>query len=518
VRVVYKGYLAPFTHRCSLIKITERVIAPVNGKYYAILHQRLYIKIKAPRRDFPLFGQPNAGRDFPFQRVDELTLETPNLDPPASQSLFWPFVGGNPFFFRFRFWDMESNTSEASLPVLFGDAGVSQTVTGTAQAPTNAMVTLYDQAGVHDDNDTLTCAPFNNQSIAFAATDNPGDTRYDVDRMCWQISLQQLGSNPADTALQVYEHNLPVFYPTMARAKVSSASIKRITGNTQLGWVKFYSDYIKSGFDPKSNRGEVILQVDEDKLPELRFGAAGKTDQAGGLNSPDTKVVGFSRKSGAVGGTVPPSSGGASLSTWSQGTFNPADFFGGFTSAKLLGAVKLSDIIAGLLGGLDSNLGKAPRMVEQELFSLEEGVEKLENDAVDLIRTLQSDVSNVNPLPKHLSGQAQAVYAAQSGRDSQSKDDHLALILAHATLIRAILNYGSALNSLLQDPAALLAETAMSLLQDLIGNTAFTNFLARIMPSDNWFASSTPRTNTKRTIKSTRLSKRRRREMSTFIP
>jgi hypothetical protein len=393
VRVVYKGYLAPFCHRASLIKVTERRIVPLNSGYYAMLHQRMYIVVQNPRRDFPVFGQQNGGRNFPFRRVDALTLVTPDLDNPGQrvpdntnimvgQSLFWPVVNNAPFLFGFRFWDMENNISEASLPVVFGDAETSQTA-----ANCQNMVDLYNQgAGSGSDDDTWTCTPFNAQSVAFAPTTKPGDTRYDASEMCWRICLQPIGPT---TVQQVYELNLPLFYPKLFQAQVASASIKRITGDATPAKVRFYPGYVTSGFDPTANAGEVILQVNDTILPALRFGAAGKTDQAGGLSSPDTLVVGFSRKSGPVGGTAAasPATNGTplaphpSLQTWSSGTFNPADFFGGFASAKLLGAVKLSDIIGPLLGGLDSNLGDAPRMVQQELFQIVDAVTTAENNA-----------------------------------------------------------------------------------------------------------------------------------------
>jgi hypothetical protein len=94
-------------------------------------------------------------------------------------------------------------------------------------------------------------------------------------------------------------------------------------------------------------------------------------DKAGGLASPDTAIVGFSRKSGPVGGKPgqpstnrrgAPAAPKSSLETWSSGTFDAASFFGGLTSAKILGALKISDIIAAIAPGVASNLEKAPQM------------------------------------------------------------------------------------------------------------------------------------------------------------
>jgi hypothetical protein len=502
VRVVYKGYLAPFSHRASLIKVTERKFYPVDGLVYAMLHQRMYIVVHQPRRDFPLYRQANGGRQFPFLRVDALTTVTPDLDDPnnsvppgttgVSQSLFWPTVNGNPFPFRFRFWDMENNISEASLPLVFGDASVSQSSDLVNGCP--AMIKLYNAGSspaANDPEDKFRCTNFQNQSIAFAPPGKPGDTRYDAADICWKIVLDDGLSGATDdtVANDLYEHNLPLFYPVVDLARVISASIQRITGEATPRLVRFFPAYVTSGFDPVQNPGEVVLEIIDPNPLVLQYGGgSGKTDQAGGLSSPDIRVVGFSRKSGAVGGT-PSANGGAqsSLQVYSKGTFSPADFFGGLTSAKLLGAVKLSDILQPLLGGLDSNLGDAPRMVEQGLVDFANGGVKVVNDAEDQAITLIGQIQSsqvdsplgkvANPLATRLAAQTQAVLDAKSVRDQTSPGDTLDLALAHVALIQAIVVYGDALKSQLQDPESLLSEAAVDLLTGMVNGTIGTEFV-----------------------------------------
>jgi hypothetical protein len=498
VRVVYKGYLAPFSHRASLVKVSERKFVPITDPvtkevgYYAILHQRMYIVVHQPRRDFPLYRQPNGGRDFPFRRIDVLTTMTPDLEDPnnkvptnttaqISQSLFWPVVGKLPFPFRFRFWDMENNVSEASLPVVFGDASISQDRDGC-----QSMIDLYNagsSAGHPAADDTWLWTSFNNQSIAFAPTNKPGDTRYDVGRLRWKVCPDDLkpvaGQKIKDIAADLYRHNLPLFYPIVEHSAVTSASIQRISGDPTPRLVDFYDDYVNCGFDHKCNPGEVVLQVVDSNPPKLAFGASGKTDQAGGLSSPDMKVVGFSRKTGAVGGT--PSAqptGQSSLSVFSKGTFSPADFFGGLTSAKLLGAVKLSDILQPLLGGLESNLGDAPRMVEQVLFDLAADADQLEDDVVTAIHAIQKVPHD--PLAPRLATQAQAVYDAQATRIKTPKSNALDLALAHAALIQAIIAYGEAAKAQLQDPASLLSDAAIDLINTLLGRQEFADLATAV--------------------------------------
>jgi hypothetical protein len=500
VRVVYKGYLAPFAHRVSLVKVTERMIVQADGatspgkNWFALLHQRMYIVVHQPRRDFPLFGQPNGGRDFPFRRIDLLTTVTPDLDDPTAknranwvghpdqgQSLFWPFVNGQPFLFRFRFWDVEGNVSEASMPVVFGDAQQAQTHDGVGK-----LRDLYNggQNGLNKDNTTArkdpwTSIAFGDQTLAFAPSSQPGDTRYDAATMFWQIVDQSTGvvdpkTGTATHDLSFYKRDIPLFAPRLANAQVSSGAIKHIMGNDGSTWVKYFDTYVEKGFDPQKNPGEVLLQVDNDTLPALQFGAHSKTDQSGGFSSPDTAAVGFSRKSGPVGGTTT-----SSLQTWSSGKFDPPDFFGAFNSAKILGAVKLSDIIAPLLGGINSNLEKAPQMIQQQLFNVEQKLLDFEKQAVANIHSFQNALptnGGTNPLTRRLAPQAQAVYGnlaalQQVQGDSPNLLTEVAAAPYHARLIRSLIDYGEALDAAVSDPASLAAgivDDAMAAIQPAV--------------------------------------------------
>jgi hypothetical protein len=513
VRVVYKGYLLPFGHRVSLVKVTERKIVvnpdyPENG-FVAILHQRMFIVAQNPVKDFPVLGQPYGGRQIPFRRVEVLTLITPDLDAPGgafpgnpnrdqTQSLFWPTVGGQPFPFRFRFTDMAGNVSEASFRVVFADAAVSQNprnssnINPTVLGPQDA-IDLFNagtgKAGLKDD--PWTTASFSDQKVAFAAPTKPGDTQYDAEI----LAFSAVPPPKALDVLDLYKNDLPYFYPRLSYARISSSSIKRITANSDSTRVVFFQSYLDGGFDPKQNRGEVILQVHDEKSLSLAFGGKnGNVDKAGGLASPDIQVAGFSRKSGPVGGKSPvvpaatptPSNPAPtpSLSTYSSGNFNPGDFFGGLTSAKILGGIKLSDIIAPLAPGLASNLEKAPQMLEQAVFE----VEKVIGGIVDAINALQTPAlplpngsSIPNPLATHLAPQAQQVFALNNARiqahnrtsnDQQGSLAKLADTVAEGDvdrqLVGAIKDYATALASLLSNPVALAEETLVKVLTDFL--------------------------------------------------
>jgi len=102
VRVVYKGYLLPFGHRASLVKVTERKFYKASdGQNFAYLLQKMYIAVSQPEKTFPAPFQPNEGREIPFRLVKITSLQTPPLDRPedsqvlsnSGQKAFWPKVG-----------------------------------------------------------------------------------------------------------------------------------------------------------------------------------------------------------------------------------------------------------------------------------------------------------------------------------------------------------------------------------------------------------------------------------------
>ena len=282
------------------------------------------------------------------------------------------------------------------------------------------------------------------------------------------------------SAIDLYHYDLPYFYPAVNYARLTSASIKRITGNTDPTRFSFYSGYLSDGFSAKTNPGEVVLQKDaQDKLT-LAFGATKSVDQSGGLASPDVLVAGFSRKTGPVGGrqTPAPSPGGqsvnVSVTTFSSGKFDAADFFSGLLSAKLLGAVKLSDIITPLASDLISNLEKAPQMLEQAVYSTENAVAQYIQAGSDQLQKFQN--LNPNPLATALSSQAQAVFDAAGAVKAASGADPITIGVLEAQAIARFADYGAALEKALQNPAPLVEDAILQALtkvfQDAIGNAS----------------------------------------------
>lgn len=445
VRVVYKGYLLPFGHRASLVKVTERRFDPLNGKTYAYLHQRMFVVVQKPRKDFPVLGQANGGRQFPFKRVDALTLVTPTIDvsPPFDQSLFWVSTdySQGPFPMRFRFFDCDGGTSEADVSVVFADATVASDSGRSGDA---ARLFNSGQAPGHRWAKDAAVTQFNGQSVALACSSKPGNTGYEVTDMRWNANAITTVSEE-----NLYQADLPCFFPLVEYTDITSSSVRRIAPQTPPVKVHYYGRYLASGFDPKANRGEVFLELDSNAALTLPFSGTGNADKAGALATPDTAIVGFARTSGPVGGTPKPGgvASSASLDTWANGIFDAANFFGGLTSAKILGGLKLSDIIAAIAPGVASNLEKAPQMLEQSIFG--------DVDPASLVPTEEKIVAIIDgpvlaPFNAKLAGQKASVDSNMASVEGDKGN-----VLKHAALIGAIVQYAEALKTLVENPSEL---------------------------------------------------------------
>jgi len=490
-----------------------------------------------------VLGQPNQGREMPFRRVEVLTLITPDLDDPStvawstvypgvflSQSLFRPRVVGQPYPFRLRFTDWAGQTSEASMPLVFADAEVAQRdpcppapmpcPPGPPTGPPNdgSSATSADACRLFNEgqlntsliDDAWKSADFASQKVSFAPPTKRGDTQYDAATLGFLAEGLPTGLKPLD----LYKNGLPYFYPSLDYARIGSASIKRITGNNDPRRVVFYPAYLTGGFDPKANRGEVILQIHDNQPLTLAFGGNnGNTDKAGGLASPDTAIAGFSRRAGPVGGvptsvTAPPVPAtapstpppNASLGTFSSGNFHAADFFAGLTSAKILGGIKLADIIAPLAPGLADNLEKAPKMIEQLAYTIEDELSQVEGalkTVVGLIDKFQTatipGTAVANPFAPPLAARAAAVDAASAAIDAAHKRSQaaasdpiqsIATAVAEGDAVRqfigTVADYASALDDLLHQPQALAEQAVLAVLTPIVSSyatqatTAFT--------------------------------------------
>ncbi|MBB5346191.1 hypothetical protein HDF10_004201 [Edaphobacter lichenicola] len=478
--VSYAGFLMPFGLRATLIKETKREAdnwakPPGSNRVTAAEHQRYYVKVAKQEIAPGRFGVPYAGREMSWTVLANSFTTLPlndaeSIDQPGhagtkqTWSLFWPMVMGKLVQFPVSLHDVASGSVTLGMPMAFVGVDVAQTSpAGGASVSAKTAVDFYNAGG--PGIDTRDVVEFGGARLAFAPPLVGGDTDLLVQRVFFQAQL----SNEAPHEL--YRENLPYFYPYIDWAEVRSSSVDRISAPVDATRVQIPAMYLDSGFDPKGNPGEVFVQAISST--ELSFGRQGRVDQSGGLVSPDVLLAGFSRKAGPVGGRPAigrqgrrPAIGGqgGTIEQFGAGRFDPVEFFGGLESAKILGGIKLSSVIAAIAPDVASNLEKAPKMLEEAAYEV--GAAELR--LADVITAFQAD-SHVLPIATLLSNEADAVAVAAIPVRNAVNSATAPGIAEGTRLATAILAYSNALGRLLSKP-------------DQIGQEWIREFVERTLP------------------------------------
>jgi hypothetical protein len=352
VEVVYKGFLFPTGHRCTLVKLTERVFAanPAGGYPTAYLRQRQFLRISKPEKEYPAIGQPFAGRAWPPRLVSIVTRRTPDLvDPSYGGSdggeaelagfavtpngrllvdkvgelkglVFWPRTSacrGAEVKFEVR---IDGAADSIFMPLLFLDN------TAVADPTVVSEVVRYYNA-LDPDPTNLT------SSESTKARWNQGGAirRYAIETKSGEASLLSLqwivgaegGSRPgAWTALEPSEldeladqnndygitpvmnaADQPAFYPRLRAATVRLQSFERLVGH-QVPPVtaRYLPRYLRNDFQSE-NDTFMLLQRGTDKSITLMFSGENKDtpasgDRGGGVGQPNLTVDAISRKVG----------------------------------------------------------------------------------------------------------------------------------------------------------------------------------------------------------------------------
>jgi hypothetical protein len=337
VKVVYAGYLFPFGHRASLVKITERKFqkAP-NGQTAAYLRQRMFIIVREFEKTYPGEGQDNVEGGYhnawrnPFRTIRILTMVTPNLDSPSAraikgkgQSAFWPYVSNKPFRFHMRGEDWDGNHIEFASPVIFLDQGAAL----ESAVLDGASASFLD---AKDGSDNVNLVPINGQRVALADSQKPGDTSFETDAVSFGAELNKT------QAASLLNQKHPPFYPILVSARVRIKAVEQLLGPAGPKIIKYDETYAKSGFDPNANKGEVFARMFDDSQ-HISVDFNDDPTKAGGLVTPSMVIKGLSRSVGAVGGSV---------DDVRDGKFNPSSYFSEFLDkAKIFGALPLASIL-----------------------------------------------------------------------------------------------------------------------------------------------------------------------------
>lgn len=374
VRVVYAGYLFPFGHKASLVKVTERKFHGDRDGNPAYLRQRMFVVVRRPLKEFratnlsaaddtPLAkGTRLYDRQFPFSSVRITTLVTPNLDDPEEsdyadclQTLFWPRVRGVFFKFHLVGVDLEGNTVEFTAPLAFTGESVAfdQTLMKTLRDDFETKQGDYSKIDLFG------------QKVAYAESERSGDTSFETESVTF-------GAEVAESEKALGEDH-PMYYPCIRRSALSVPAVKQFTGKTGPTMFAYSGSFLEEGEAGGfggANAGQVFLEVSDGGLA-MDFTSAG--DRAGGMLQPNFQVKGLSRLLGPV-------SGKDDLFTLIGGQFDPLDFFAGL-EAKLFGVLDLKDIIAAV--GLD-DLEAVPKFLSEQFTAAEAFIDDLERLRAEL--------------------------------------------------------------------------------------------------------------------------------------
>jgi hypothetical protein len=323
VRVVVAGYLLPFGHRASFVKVTERKFVRDLQRpgFIAYDLQRFFIIVREPRRGYDT-------RDLPFRSVEILTRVTPDLAEPIlieGFPAFWPRFAPAPgmpiveFPFQLAGTDWEGRRIELTAPLIF--------IEKTAEENATQRGKVVDAYNALDVENPLRKRPFAGQPIAFAISKESGDTTLEAQSISFGAAAVPAAAPP------------PHFRPVMAQAHVDIPAVQQLTNSSAASRIGWESSYVTNGTGTAiGNAANIFARVTS--KADLTFAA----QQSGGLATPDLTITALSRSLGPVGGNV-------DKMVQPLGEFDPADVFGKHAEpqvlplVELMGGIALSDII-----------------------------------------------------------------------------------------------------------------------------------------------------------------------------
>jgi hypothetical protein len=342
VKVVYAGFLYPFGHKASLVKVTERKFVPGAPGNPAYLFQRMFIIVREPMRTFKDGRTDATTRQrldlaMPLKTIAFVTRVTPDLDVPQPIAtaphgafVFFPAVDGSPFLFKLVGVDVEGNVVEYGGPLLFVERPWNEQGGANKLGEVrNSYLAAADQFRRHD---------LRGQRLAFAASEAIDDTTLSAEALYWDAVTPDFLDGPQDD---------PRFAPVLRTARVVVPAMSALAGSSGSTEVKYLAHYAEHGF--AGNSAELFLETTQ--KPKLDF--TGRGDRSGGLVTPNLEVRSLSRRRGPVGGDP---------AKVLDGSLQPADFFAGI-KAKLFGIVPLPDLLEAL--GFDPS--KFPTFASQSL-------------------------------------------------------------------------------------------------------------------------------------------------------
>jgi hypothetical protein len=420
VEVVYKGYLYPYGHDCSLVKVTERKFVKHERQHVAAyLIQRMFLRVGDPAKTYPAYLQPDGGRRFPARRIEIVTRQSADILDPTDETnatddrgagvaqrgrivsvdgttlvgvVCWPRdAAGNEIRFELQ---IDSDARTVSQPLIFVDFAAANTPETMAKLNAYYRRLSGEQVGdiaTPDTADRRVVLKHGNVLRRYADETQAQDASFET--VNWTVSADSLASwrgvagevtalpdNRFDALL--LGANQPPFFPAIKSARIRLKQLERLSGTAaQEMEVTYFDDYLEKGF--KETASEMYLHAADGKGVELSFTQSG--NRSGGMSKPNASIVALSRTHGPVAkGDDKPLS---DISAYAK--FNPASFFQ--SDAKLLGLLKLSDILATF-----ENEFKAPKLTQ----AIEYGLATAEGEVCTGLQNFAQTLQKKLQLPK----------------------------------------------------------------------------------------------------------------------
>jgi hypothetical protein len=272
VKVVYRGFLFPFGHRVSLVKVSERKFHNGNATAEqepgnpAYLRQRYFLIIREKLRTFDDAAfratKSNDGKvvyahQFPFSQIEILLDTTPDLNDPLEsdiegkgQLMFWPRVLGQPFRFPCVGTDLDGRRVSFDLPMIFMDNTVAcprsfQESTQTLEAnfssaEGNARIAAEAYRLASDRNR----ADFEGQLLAMAPPTKSGDTSVEAVNVVFGGETAEGAPNHT---LRSYSADLsrPVFVPRVTSVKARIGVMANLTGTSDTNTLTWNAHFLQ---------------------------------------------------------------------------------------------------------------------------------------------------------------------------------------------------------------------------------------------------------------------------------
>jgi hypothetical protein len=358
VRVEYTGFLLPFRHRASLIKITERKFQTENGKRVARLRQRKFIIVRDRVMSYPAAApNPFDGRANPFVALECLTDVTPDLaeaggqadnrlsssfytdqSPDAEyQTAFWPAIptpgGIKPLPFKWMGTDRSGRRVGFEMPLMF----VSE-----VQNISDRLPDILE----HYRNSAAARRTINlGAKLVTLASDGGSEGQSDYPAVSFTFEVQ-----PPTSGIPILQSDALQAFPALETATVELPALEPLTGTRATSSFTYEPSYLNGGIS--GNTGGVFAQL-TDPGP-LVFGNDGaSSDKAGAIATPNLLPSALSGRYGILSGGNP--------ATLLNGQFTSNEFL---PDAKIFGVFALQDLLPGTLDLSDDSAPKIKRTVK----------------------------------------------------------------------------------------------------------------------------------------------------------